>query len=509
MALQILKSNLISRTIREEATGGNILRRLNLTNRLASNDGGQGGGLLRRVLNFGQQALGFISNVIGGITITASAVFEWLYNRVEALKMFNWNATDEQLQILQRGQNQAVAAIWGGTIGRSIGYLVGIGVGAGVAFLCPVIGGAGLAKLVATNAGAEALGELKNGLLAALRQTAASFATNTLISGYMNYRRFLKNLPLGVLSRVYGEQTARFIRDQWGNEGGPDLSFNTQMEEAVERINNDTVRIFVENLLEESWDAFAETGFIVAQEIDNALQQSKQAVAEQDGPSRVVGIVPDLEAPEEVIPLFGREQGVKTAIQTSIATHRLLYNRDVGAIVGQPAEDWYRARPQRRKLTIVFRDKKSPPWRQNDGGRCKEATYTVPDCHLGLTWQRIKVAARAYTWGKYRTTAKLDNGRQMAVYGATPQEAQRKLYELLSLSTAEVISLSTSEEVLRDIRRVKRPTTMYPVSATLLIRRPSIELDGRTMLDGDTYREEFRRISLWQDTEPANMEPLN
>lgn len=134
------------------------------------------------------------------------------------------------------------------------------------------------------------------------------------------------------------------------------------------------------------------------------------------------------------------------------------------------------------------------------------ATYTIPDPKTNLSWQRIKRAAKAYNWGRFRCTANLDNGRQMAVYGASPVEAEEKLRELLDLSTAEIVTLSVTEEKDRNPKLKKDMTRLYPATGTMLVRRPSLDTVGRTDLDGNTWDEEHIRFDLWMDEEPEEFQ---
>lgn len=504
-ALTIVRSALNSRAVRESLTN-NAPRLINLSNTLAQVQ--PEGGLLTRFLNFGRRFVGFISAVIRGIVISASAIFEWLVNGVEALKQFNWNASDQQLRQMVAAQNISIASAWGSALGNSFGWIAAIGVGYGVTMLCPVIGGAALAKTVAAGVAPEALQEISASLLGAVRVTAQALGTSVLINGYMQYRNLLKRVPRGILARFYGEDGANFIKQVWGNEGGPDLSFNNVMDEFVEGIENPVAQAFVESFLEESWDGFVEAGFVIASEIDAAIESARAGSVAQLGPQKTVLITPDRNAPEEKLAVTGEEKLVKQTIQTTIGTHRLVYNRDVGQIVGQPAEDWYKAKPQRRQLVICWRDKPAPPWKRPDGNRCKQNTSTIPDAKVGLTWREVKRVCDPFTWGKYRCTANLDNGRQMAVYGATETEAERKLRQLLTLSTASLLTLSVTEEKDRNPRLRKEATVMYPCFYTLLIRRQAVGLSGRTELDGTSWTEDKARIPLWMDEEPPNISPL-
>jgi hypothetical protein len=381
-------------------------------------------------------------------------------------------------------------------------------VGYGISFLCPVIGGASLARTVAANVGKEAIGEITQSLAGALNQTVGALANNTLISAYINYRKLLKSLPDNVLTSIYGKSTTDFIKNFWGKEGQPNLSFNSKMEEFVESIQNDKLRAFVDAFLEESWDGFTEAGIIVAQELDTAYAQAKRAQENAKGKRKTVRLTPDKRKKTEQLLLSAGTADLEEEVITTLNNYRLIANRDIGQIVGQAADDYLTAKPLRRQLVIVFKTKKEPPWKMPDGKPAKERVVTIPDVSLGLTWNKIKLAAKAYTWGKFRATAIMDNGRQMAIYGATKSEAEKTLKRLAALSTAKILNLNVSEEVDRkNINLKKQAMLVYPAYATLLVRRPTTG-EGREFIDGSKLEEDRIRIDLWTDQQPQGLQPL-
>ncbi|MFE4108571.1 hypothetical protein [Almyronema epifaneia] len=500
MALTISPSNLLSRITRESVSGKKP-KLIQIGNALVQRDGK--GNIVQRVWRGLSRIFGFITKV-GRFALRVTDIFGWIINGVSAISRFNWNATDAQLMLAIKNQNLMIASTWGGFAGQGFGWLSGIAIGYGVALVVPVIGSAALARGIAATVGTEALEELYFGLMASIRATATGLATSALVNVYIQARRFIKRAPIGALTKLFGKEKARFIKNKWGAEGGPDLSFATQFEESIENLGNDYVRVFLENFFEEAWDGFIESGYIVAAELDAAYAQASAA----QGPQRSITLVPDQRAPQERIYLSGPEAQVKAQTQTVLAQHRLIYNRDVGAIVGQPAEDWYRARPQRRKLTLVWSERPRPPWRLDNGRQPKRATYSIPDAKIGLTWEELKRFARPFTWGPHRATANLDNGRQMAVYGSTPKEAESMLRRLVQLSTAKILTVSVTSEGERNPSLKKRPTYLYPAHAYLLVRRPSVDATGRTDLEGNTWDEEKQRVDLWPDQQPPDFIPL-
>jgi hypothetical protein len=505
MTLAIKAGSLLSRAKRKNITGGRP-RRISTDLRFSDTSGGDG--MFQRVWNPVSRFVGWLfSGAVRLVSVSVTTLFSWATNGVMAISRFNWNATDNQLKLLQAGNNVAMASIWGSVVGQGAGWLAGIAVGAGVAYLVPVIGGGALAKTVASAVGTEAMEELYFGLRGAITQTLRTLGTNTLITGYMNLRRLIKRIPEPLLIQFFGEERADFIKRQWGRSGGPSWTLAGALEDRIEAIDNDTLRAFIEAATEEAWDGFMEAGYIAAQEIDQAYAQAKRNEEINGlGKERGVLLTPDREAENETVYLEGPEKLVKQQTIQTLANHRLMFNRDVGQIVGTNARDYYRANPQRRKGSIVFRSVPGPPWREPNGERAREASYSIPDMKYGVRWADLKQWCRPYQWGEFRANANLDNGRQMAVYGATAQEAEQTLKRLLNLSTANLVTLSITQEKERNIKLKKHPTRMYPAFATLLFRTPSVDLTGRTDLSGDTWDERKERVPIWRDEEPDDID---
>lgn len=508
--LKLFKTKLFSRQIREKFVPNKGKRSLDLKHEIVRTEQKN---ILDRIgdffnnsglTNFLSSALNILGFAAGGL---ASGIFNWLRDRTEQIKAFNWNASDKELEALMESQNVRIASTWGSALGSSFGWLAGIGVGYGISFLCPVIGGAALAKTVASRVGAEAIEEVSRGLAGAVQQTVGAIANSALISGYINYRKLLKSIPNNVLTSIYGASTAGFIKNNWGTQGAPIISFNSKMDEFVESIQNNKLRAFTEAFLEESYDSFLEAGAIVAYEIDAAYEQAKRAQENTQGKRRTVRLTPDRTKKGEQLILSAASSTLETETLSTLNNYRLIANRDVGQIVGMPAEDFVSAKPLRRQLTIIMKGKKEPPWKVN-GKQAKNVTVTIPDAIVGLTWAKIKLAAQPYTWGKFRATANLDNGRQMAIYASNRSEAEKVIKRFLTLTNAKILSLSVTEEVdKKNINLKKDPVQVFPAHATVLIRRDTTG-EGRDFVDGSKMIQESIRIDLWQKTEPQGIPPL-
>lgn len=490
MGITVTRANLLSRAVRQIAAGSGLTRSLNVNPSLKSNkeDGSGQSGIARLISSIAPWAsrfLGFISSILRGVQITVSAIFGVVVNSIMTLSTFDWAASDKEIGAMIQGNNVAIASAWGGAIGAGVGWFAGIAVGYGITLLCPVIGSASLAKLVAGEVSAEALQEVGATTVNALRQTTRALGSNVLLASYRKFRKFFGYNP---------------------PDDAPSWTIAGKLEEKIDSIKNPLLKAFIEEFTDEFFDSFVEAGYVFAYELDAQIAAARAAA--KGGLERAVRITPDSEVPDESIILVGNEDQLKLAVQTTLAGHKLVHNRDVGQIVGQPAEDWYRAKPHRRKLTILFTERERPPWQLAGNKSPRRATYTIPEPKATLDWSQIKKAAKAYNWGKYRCTANLTNGRQMAVYAASPQEAREKLEDLLSLSTCEILTMSVAEEVLRHNRLKKEPTRMFPAYGTVLVRKPTTDRSGRTDIDGNTWDEDHVRFELWTKNEPDSFKKV-
>ena len=442
------------------------------------------GSIISRIAGLGSRLLGFAVSLVGRVVRwTLKNLWDIILEFAFELVTFDWNQTDREIENQISSNTQQIFAALGDLAGTSTVWLASVALAGGLTLKFPVL--AGKVALALAEEGGE---EIRGSLISFLYSARNALARNLILSGLLSARRL----------ELFGLKSITDDREPWTIAGA--------VEEKIEKIENKNLRAFVENFVESGGEALIEVGYVVTYAIDDYYESQKMAQENALGEQRAVKIYPDSRT-EEFITLTGPQQLIKSDIQTTLAQHRFVHNRDLGMLVGQPAEDWLRAKMQRRKLSVVFKSKKQPPWSSLDK-RVREFTYTIPDAKVGLTWKEIKSAAKPYTWGKFRATANLDNGRQMAVYGATEKEAEQQLRSLMRLTTAEILTLSVTEEKDRNPALRKEATQLYPAYAVLLIRRSTAERTGRTDLSGQRYNEERQRIELWPDTEPAGLLPL-
>lgn len=490
--LKLVKGLLASRGIREKV--GDIkgkLRYVSLKNEIIRSEKKN---FLDKVVDFLNSPLvGFITSaILGSINFLGNSVVgavSWLRDRITQIRTFDWAASDKELEALIAAQNARIFSSWGQAIGRLFGWVVNIGIGYGVSLVVPVVGGSLLAKQVAGKLIVEGGGEVAQSFAAAITQTVGALGNSALLSSYINIRKIINR----------GKAT---------ESSGVNMSYASRYERWIESIKDPNWRSFIDSASDEFEDSFWENGMIIAREIDEAYQQAKLANEAAKGKKRTVRLIPDKKRKEEQLILTGSQVDLEQSVVETLNNYRLIANRDVGQIVGMPADDYVSAKPLRRQLTLVFKEKKEPPYKMPDGARAKQVTITIPDVVVGLTWRKIKEVALKFTWGKFRATAHLDNGRQMAVYGATKTEAERTCKRLATLSTAKILALNVTEEVdKKNVNLKKKATTMYPAHATLLVRRPTTG-EGKNLLDGSKVDADRIRVDLWTTTPPAGTNTL-
>lgn len=482
-AITIARDSLRSRVIRE--TVGD--RTIDLFASLNQGED-EATGPLGALLSLGGRLLGFITGAaMSGLGWLASNLFDLIVEAIFEIVTFDWNQLDTDIQDTIDNNTTQIFAALGGAAGRGTAWLAAIGISSAVSIKFPVLGGA-----VALRLAEEGGEEIRSALRAAATQASQLMTRSAVAATFLNgrrIRRWILNEP---------ERTQPL----------PTWTIAQGFENLIETIAGDNIRAFVENFFEELFESLIEVGYVVNYAIDDYYTAARRASEATFGEQRALIITPDRRAENENVILRGPQTLIQQNTQTALVQHAIVKNRDVGQIVGQPAGDWMKAGIQRRLMTLTFRNKEQPPWTMPAGERIKEITVTIPDARMGLTWTEIKSVARPWTWGRFRATANLDNGRKLKIHGATEQEAENTLRQFATLTTAEILTLSVTEEKDRHPDLRKEPERVYPSFGVLLVRRRVSGDSGLTDLEGQSYDDSRIRFELWPSEEPDGLPPL-
>ena len=367
--------------------------------------------------------------------------------------------------------------------------------------------GAYVLKNVAEEMAEEFIANLNN----LVRYTFMSGVQSLLLWSFKNIRKVIK-ANVNVVEALFGDKAAAIVK-AWGSPGSKPWSFAKTVEDAVESIPNSAVRNFVEEFLEEAWDGCVEAGYVVANSLDSYIAQQK--MGEQQGvplgQQRYVEVIPDRSNDNERIILAGPERPLRNAITQTLGHYQLIENRDIGSMVGMPADDYLRAKPQSIRLVITFYSNQQPPWQSRSGQRLVTATYAVPDVKRSkCDWETIKLACggtNGYMWGRFRATAILSNGRQMQVMGSSNDEAEDRLRALAALSDAAIVKKPTlSEDRAEDISGsyLKQATRIYPAFFTIMNQYKVAGGRGSGVpLSTGLHNRKNDKILLWTTEKPT------
>lgn len=482
--------------------------------KLSFEDKQESGDIISWVWNAGSRLVGFLVAQAGSLfSFSLSALWGLFTSTAQFIWNFDWNMSDQSIdqQINQRWA--ALGGLLGGTLGNSVGYL-GCGVlpGATVfAFNEP------LAAYVLENVGEEMSEEFLANLSNLMRYTFMSGVQSLILWHFKNIRKFIKSNP-ALVNRIFGAKAEAAVK-AWGQPNSQPWSFALAVDNAVESIPNAFVRDFVEEFLEEAWDGCVEAGYIVAGSIESfmAAEKLKQLKQPPLGKTKYVEIKPDRSIDDQRIILAGPQEILKPAIVQTLTSYQLMEAKDIGQFVGQPIEDFLRGKPRTLTLRVQFFSVRTPPWSKRLGDdRLVSATACIPDIDPSkLDWERIKLAAggsNGYMYGRFRVTGILDNGRQMACFGQTPDEAEDRMRALLQLSKAELIKKPTiTEDRTEDVTGsyLKQPTRVYPAYFTIENQYQVPGAIGSGIpINGKRYIRKDERVDLWTDNKPYNYEAI-
>ncbi|MCC5641212.1 hypothetical protein LC593_36500 [Nostoc sp. CHAB 5844] len=504
----IIESTLESRQVRS-SIGERVFK-----NSFEDKQQDDNGNILGWLWNAGSRLVGFlIANVGGLISFTLTGLWSLFTSTLQFIWNFDWNMSDQTIDQQIQQSWDALGGMLGGTLGNLIGYL-GCGVLPGatiMAFNEP------LGAYVLENVVEELAEEFLSNLANLVRYTFVSGVQSLLLWGFKNIRKFIKS-NVGLVNRLFGGGAAKAVK-AWGAEGSKPWSFAIAVDNAVESIPNTFLRNFVEEFLEESWDGCVEAGYVVANSVESymAAEKLKQQQLPLMGKTKYVEIQPDRSIDDQRIILAGPQEALKPVIVQTLTNYQLMEAKDIGTFVGSPVDEYLRAKPRSLTLVVQFFSVQTPPWTKRNGqNRLVSGTYVVPEIDTAkLDWERIKLAcggANGYMYGRFRASTLLDNGRGMACFGQTGDEAEDRLRALAALGKGNIVKKPTiSEDRTEDISGtyIKQPTRIYPAYFTVLnqYRVPGAAGSG-IPINGKKYIRKDERIDLWTETKPINFEEI-
>jgi|GEM_PF-1331281 len=431
---------------------------------------------------------------------------------------FDFNVTDEELDKQFNQRINGLAGRFGELTGCALGFAVcGLG-GTAIIFKINKTAALRVADDVIEESFEELGGEI-NSLGRYLFQTAAE---GFLRNEFKNSRRFVKRVAANPAIKKYlPSQTVKFL-DQWGKEPLTPWTFNTAIDDLVEKIPSKPLQNFTEELIDSFKDCCSEIGYVIAQSLDSYRAEQRDLREAVIGVQRTVQVTPNRSNPNETYYLSGGEHAVRPAITNLIAQHQMIEYRDIGLNIGGiPISEYAltKASPKTVSLRLIY-------YPTPDGSKSRSLhpdvqVWRYPDYEIPyvnpakLDWSKIKKAmggVDGFRWGRYRAYGWIE-GRKIEVRGATEAEAVERLEEFADLSLYELQSTGTSHKGTstrqdRALNRRQQPQRVYPAYCYVMIRRREVDADdGRVTIQGSFTEREYK-IPLWHETELDYVKPL-
>ncbi|MDJ1180796.1 hypothetical protein PJF56_18205 [Roseofilum sp. BLCC_M91] len=436
----------------------------------------------------------------GAVGFGAGTVIRWITQSVQYLWRFNWNLQDEEIDAQIESDLLALSGQLGGGFGASIGWVV-----------CGGVGGAVLAKIdpaMAAAVAAELGEEAKEELVQVWTQVGMlAFdiaATNAFKQTFKFARRLMKKQEWA--KKVFGAKYTELI-ENWGKPGGEVISLAKWKNDRIEEIPNEYIRTFVEEFFEEFGDSCNEAIMVIANGIDS--YQALQSTTIQDqvlGQDMIVEVTPN-KAEGEEYRFYGKENLVRQQTTSFLAQYQMMYGKDIGQYVGEPAPQYQMKKIHTVSAVILWQSKVTPPLRVK-GEKFKTSTLTIPDLKkTGITWRGLQKAAgnyQGFVAGPSRFWVKMSCGAQTTLWAESEEIAEKIVKDLMGFSASEIVAESggTQKKTHRqnkNNRNYKERIRVYPYSVTFF--RTGADKTGRVRLLDSRDEAVSRRslkLPLWQ-----------
>jgi hypothetical protein len=367
--------------------------------------------------------------VIKFFNLSFDQLWDMLVNAYFALKQFDWNAMDSELEKQIEANNKRIL----NQGAQALGEYMGFGVFRVATFFAARLG----SRQAKAAQAAQAQG-FKVPVFAARASLALAEEGNEELMA--NFRMFLQTTIQAQLSNAFIRFVLTARKEEWFGmksitKPQADGSIQSKIDKQIEKLP-EFWRQPIENLIEGFEDGLIEAGYVMSMTADDVFAINRHA-RQESGPYRTVEIKPE-KGSEETLVFRGSQSDVIEAIRTVIPTRQLIEDRDIGQFLGEPHDETITLKPQLRVLHITSYTKEAPPYKKQGKWIAKRATITVPDARVGLKRADILGAVKNYQGGHWFVHCRLDNGRQMQGWFASPGEGKEVLNALARLSTADI-----------------------------------------------------------------------
>mgnify|MGYP003588301884 CR=1 FL=1 len=213
---------------------------------------------------FKTKILGAFGAFAGGI---CTRIAGWVVQKSMGLLFFNWNVTDTEIKQQQEASITAFYGMVGSTLGGMLGQVVCGGVpGIAVAYFQPQ-----LALMIKEELGEELFQEMMGYVNGFIFGSVSLLKQYVFLSVYKNARKTIKEAARNPAMRALLPDSWEQTIEYWGSPKSKPWSFNIEIENKIENIENVRDRALMENLYEEFVDSCGEAIIAFGSAMDAAL----------------------------------------------------------------------------------------------------------------------------------------------------------------------------------------------------------------------------------------------
>jgi hypothetical protein len=374
-----------------------------------------------------------------------------------ALKYFDWNQTDKELEKEIENNNKAIITAAAATLGTSLGW--------GVVRLANFFSGWLPGKKGASAAAAQGI---KIPVLSARIGLALAEEGNEEIA--LQVKRFLQQSAYSVAGNMFIKSVLAARKNEWfGMDSITKERDNGSISEKIDKKIETLPKFWqrpAEALIDGFEDAIIEAGYVVAFTIDDHIAAMEYANKKKVENTKTIEVKPNKNS-EEILTFSGSHEEVRQAVAIALPIHQAIEDRDIGQFLGEPTKDSISLEPLVRSLKLIFYSKAEFPFvRQKDGTRSKVATITIPNAKPGLTLKDLKGSIKKFQRGDVYVHCKMESGRKMSAWVASKAEGERLLKDLSKFSTSKIREGSIRQS--SGGKAGKGTETMFPAYASVL-----------------------------------------
>lgn len=402
------------------------------------------------------------------------------------LYMFNWASSDKELQDQMKANELAMITAGGRLVADGIVQMMGVGIVKQAKHKFPRISPTALAELEEENR-EETIAGIRSFLMA----TRSNIMTNVMLQTYMSGRH---------LMGISGTEK----REPW--------IAADQIEKIAENQKHEQIKAFLTGFVEQAEDRIFELAFLVSNTVTATYEMNRLAAKSSQGPQRLIQLTPDKTNPELKTLIYGNQQDVMTQITALTTQNTLIEEKDIGQVVSVDMDKAISAPFNKRSISVRYYSTQTGKisYVGTDGTtkRAIKAEHKIPSIKTSVGWDNLKAALRPYDRGNWLITAKLKNGRDMAIYAATPTEGESVLRSWVSLTDSEIVDF-TKSDLSENPKTRKELVKMWPKSAKLRVLKETTDRNKAQFIDrrsGELFRVKVVQIPLITNTKPQDLD---